>query len=258
MEVTPGLAFKVFVCATATAGLIDMYVVQALKQFVSQKFKSGGFAARNLRWVRAATPIRFLIGQPALAYMRTRTLFFPGFELTFGGIALLCLFVHGPGMRLVNDLVFLMFALPLAVISWQDDPERSVTPDIITIPGIATGLLLALFDSPAHLVGSVVGALGGAGVLFAVYLAWYWMKGEEGLGLGAIKALALVGAFTGWKAAFVAFFASTVLGSLFGLLLVGRGGTTETRLPFTSFLMLGGILALLWGEAAVSLYSRLK
>ncbi|HEX6204133.1 MAG TPA: A24 family peptidase, partial [Thermoanaerobaculia bacterium] len=79
--------------------------------------------------------------------------------------------------------------------------------------------------------------------------------GEEGMGLGDAKMLAMIGAFLGWKGVLVTLFVASLVGSAagLGLIALGRGGM-KSRLPFGVFLAVGGAVALFWGRALVDAY----
>jgi leader peptidase (prepilin peptidase)/N-methyltransferase len=103
--------------------------------------------------------------------------------------------------------------------------------------------------------GAALGAFLGSGVLLAVWIAWYLWRHEEGMGLGDVKMLALIGAFLGWKGMLVSLFAAALLGSVVGLTLMAfRGLDFKAKLPFGVFLALGGLIALFAGEPLVRAY----
>lgn len=152
--------------------------------------------------------------------------------------------------------------LTLALI----DFDHMILPDRLTYPAIALGILLQpflpwarLWDGPwGAMAGAALGALLGAGILLAVWAAWYLIRREEGMGLGDAKMLAAIGAFLGWKGVLVSLFFAALSGSVVGLGLMawsGLGG--KARLPFGTFLALGGLIALFAGETLVQAYARL-
>lgn len=144
------------------------------------------------------------------------------------------------------------------------DVEHYILPDRITYPGIVLGIALQPLLSWARigpgvrgaLLGAGIGALLGAGILLAVWGAWYVLRHEEGMGLGDVKMLALIGAFLGWRGVLVALFFAALSGALLGLaLMASRGLEMKSKLPFGSFLALGGLIALFAGERIVSAYA---
>jgi leader peptidase (prepilin peptidase)/N-methyltransferase len=158
--------------------------------------------------------------------------------------------------------LFCALMLVLAMI----DVDHMILPDALTWPAVAVGLLLQpflpwarLWEGPwGALAGAALGALLGAGILLAVWLGWYLIRHEEGMGLGDVKMLAAIGAFLGWQGVLVSLFFAALSGALVGLALMawGRLGA-KAKLPFGAFLALGGLVALFAGEPIVQAYARL-
>lgn len=70
-------------------------------------------------------------------------------------------------------------------------------PDALTLPLVASGLLLAgLADAPAH----GIGALAGYGGLSALAFGYRMWRGRDGIGGGDVKLAAVAGAWVGWQA----------------------------------------------------------
>ena len=63
-------------------------------------------------------------------------------------------------------------------------------------------------------------------MLWAIGEAYYRYSGQEGMGGGDVKMLAMIGAFLGWKLVLVTLVLSSVGGSLIGMLVIAikRGG----------------------------------
>jgi len=157
----------------------------------------------------------------------------------------------GPSRRALVVALFAALLVALAGI----DFEHLLLPDRITLPGIALGLAAQLVLPDGSLVRGVAGALVGAGLLLAVAGAWELVRGFEGMGLGDVKMLAMVGALLGVPGVLVTLFFGTLVGSLTGLSLVAlRRGDFATKLPFGLFLALGALVALYAGDALVALY----
>jgi len=169
--------------------------------------------------------------------------------------------------------VMALFALALLILFFTD-LETMLLPDVITLPGVLAGILLAPWNPLlAHQAGALApmlqaltGAAGGAGLILAVMLAWrlwsrYRFSGEvseemrSGMGQGDLKMLAFIGAFVGLRQVFYVTFGAAVLGSLVGLaLMLGRRAGRYTALPFGTFLALAGASAIFFGRQVVDLY----
>ncbi|HVF61467.1 MAG TPA: prepilin peptidase [Thermoanaerobaculia bacterium] len=147
--------------------------------------------------------------------------------------------------------LFCALLVALAVI----DLEHLYLPDRITLPGIAAGIAVQPWIDWVGWRGALFGAALGGGLLLALYGLWYLLRGEEGLGLGDVKMLAMLGAFLGWRGVVVTLFCGSLAGAVAGLILIRAGrGHTKTKLPFGTFLALGGLVALFAGERLLGAY----
>jgi leader peptidase (prepilin peptidase)/N-methyltransferase len=157
---------------------------------------------------------------------------------------------YGPGVLLASRLVLGCALIVLFAI----DLEHHLLPNVITLPGIAVGFVFSLFAEPGW-VTSLIGALVGGGVLFVVAEVYYRIRHEEGLGMGDVKMLAMVGAFLGWKLMLLTLMLASLSGTVIGLLLIvsGRGGM-KYALPFGTFLALGAAAAATVGPALLDWY----
>jgi leader peptidase (prepilin peptidase)/N-methyltransferase len=157
---------------------------------------------------------------------------YPLIEAGVGMLFLLSALLWGP-TPLAASAALLSAA---GVICVATDLESRVLPDEVTLGTMATGILLAglrdvLARSPQvpfHLVGShvaesVLGAVFGALLLIGVRAAYHAVRAMEGLGLGDVKMIAMVGAFTGPVGALLTLFFASLAGSLVGIgLALGR------------------------------------
>jgi leader peptidase (prepilin peptidase) / N-methyltransferase len=152
--------------------------------------------------------------------------------------------------------VRLLFACVLIVL-FAIDLEHHLLPNVITLPGIAVGLFCSLFLPPG-LLNAVMGAVVGGGVLWLIGEAYYRYSGQEGMGGGDVKMLAMIGAFLGWQQVVLTLVLSSVAGSLIGLLLiVTRRGNLKHELPYGTFLALAALVASLVGERIIAWYTGL-
>jgi leader peptidase (prepilin peptidase)/N-methyltransferase len=175
---------------------------------------------------------------------------YPIVELITMGVFVLHFLVLGPQPLLVPRLLFACAMIVLFAI----DLEHHLLPNVVTLPGIVAGLLFSLVLPPG-LVSSIIGILIGGGSLWLIGEAYYRYSGQEGMGGGDVKMLAMIGAFLGWKLTIVTLVLSSVLGALVGLLvIVSRRGDLKYALPYGTFLALAGLCASLYGDAIVAWY----
>jgi leader peptidase (prepilin peptidase)/N-methyltransferase len=105
-------------------------------------------------------------------------------------------------------------------------------------------------------VDALIGTVVGGGVLWLVGEAYFRYSGEEGMGGGDVKMLAMIGAFLGWKLVLVTLVLSSFAGSFVGILVIAaRRGGLKYALPYGTFLALGALAASLVGESILNWYA---
>ena len=149
--------------------------------------------------------------------------------------------------------VRLLFACAMIVLFVIDLYHR-ILPNVITVPGIVVGLVFSAMLPPGWLAAAI-GAVVGGGALFLIAEAYYRVRGVEGLGMGDVKMLAMIGAFLGWQLTLVTLMLASFSGSLIGIALMatGRRGM-QAALPFGTFLAVGALVAAVYGDALVHWY----
>ncbi|MBF0162791.1 MAG: prepilin peptidase [Magnetococcales bacterium] len=127
-----------------------------------------------------------------------------------------------------------------------------ILPDIITLPGIVLGLLVAalpISEPPlATLEAALWGAgLGGGGLWLFAYL-FEKITGKVGMGMGDIKLLAMIGAWLGWQSLPLTLFLAGLLGSVVGIIwMVVAHRDRSQQIPFGPYLVLGAWVHLCCG-----------
>jgi leader peptidase (prepilin peptidase)/N-methyltransferase len=175
---------------------------------------------------------------------------YPLVELATAALFVLHYFVFGWTPLLAVRLLFAASLVALFAI----DLEHHLLPDKITLPGIGVGLLASLFLPPGFR-DALIGVLAGGGVLWLIGEAYYRYSGEEGMGGGDVKMLAMIGAFLGWELVIVTLVFSSIAGSLIGILLiVTRRGGMKYALPYGTFLSIAALVASLAGARIVEWY----
>jgi leader peptidase (prepilin peptidase)/N-methyltransferase len=153
--------------------------------------------------------------------------------------------------------VYALFVAALIVISFID-LDHQIIPDVISLPGIPIGVLFSALGSGVPLVDSVLGAVLGGGLLYAVAFAYHAWTGREGMGGGDIKLLAMIGAFLGWRGVLVTLFLGSFTGALIGTgVILARGADARLPIPFGPFLALGGLCALFFGDSLIQWYLQI-
>jgi len=107
----------------------------------------------------------------------------------------------------------------------------------------------------ADLCHSAFGALVGGGIVWLLRTLYFYTRGAEGMGLGDVKMMAVVGAFLGWQQAIIVLIIGSLLGSIVGLVMARRSKQgLKTALPFGIFLGIGALFALFGGTPLLNWY----
>jgi leader peptidase (prepilin peptidase)/N-methyltransferase len=176
---------------------------------------------------------------------------YPLVELVTGALFLLVASMTPAGPLLAARLLLVVILIVLFGI----DLHHQILPNAITLPGIVIGFLFSLVGPPGW-ANSVLGIALGGGILYGIAAAYYLVRREEGLGMGDVKMLAMIGAFLGWKAVLVTLILSSFAGALVGVGIIAfTKGTMRLALPFGTFLSLGALAAMLVGDSLVTWYS---
>ena len=149
--------------------------------------------------------------------------------------------------------VRLAFACAMVVL-FAIDLRHHILPNVITVPGIVIGFVISVMLPPGW-KSSLIGLVAGGGVLFLIAEGYYRLRGIEGLGMGDVKMLSMIGAFLGWPLMLVTLVLASFAGSIIGvgMIVSGRGGM-KAALPFGTFLAVGALTAAVAGDAIVDWY----
>ncbi len=151
-------------------------------------------------------------------------------------------------------LLQLLFVAALILVSDIDIAER-IIPDVVILPVAVIGVLGMTILDPSGGARWVwlASGLGAAGFLLAAGLIYQRLRGVEGMGMGDVKLALCMGFFLG-SAVIPALFIGFVAGALAGIVLVARGRSSQTAVPFGPFLACGAIVGLLFGDQLLHLY----
>jgi len=135
------------------------------------------------------------------------------------------------------------------------DLDTSLLPDSITLPLAWIGLLVNLENGLVPLPEAVIGAVAGYLALRLVYHLFKLLTGKEGMGFGDFKLLAALGAWLGWKMLLPILLAASFSGAVVGISLILFAGHDRAKpIPFGPWLILGGLIALFWGDGLLRLW----
>jgi leader peptidase (prepilin peptidase)/N-methyltransferase len=190
---------------------------------------------------------------------------YPLVELATGVLFFCLVWTMGANVATLKMCVFTAMLVALTF----SDLEKRILPDELTLGGAVIGFLFAFFvpvpDITAQAVlwmfgfevrgtvQSLAEAAFGA-LLPAIFLwggGWLYEKirHREGLGLGDVKLIIMVGAFLGLRGALMTLILGSLSGSIlgYGYIKAAHKDAATYELPFGTFLGVAGLLVALWG-----------
>ena len=199
------------------------------------------------RCPKCGTAIRFYDNVPVIAWIWLKgkcracgapiSTMYPLVELATGLLFVVAFFEYGITQATVKWLFFTCLIMVLTIT----DLRVRLLPDLVTWPGFVAGLLFSWFVPPSegfaraigwrffhqrlegHLAGlldAVLGAAFGSFLLWGLAAGYKWVRKREGMGMGDVKMMAMVGSFVGLRGTFWTILLGSLLGSVIGLSVV--------------------------------------
>jgi leader peptidase (prepilin peptidase) / N-methyltransferase len=195
---------------------------------------------------------------------------YPLVELATGLLFVAAFLEYGITQATVKWLFFTCLIIVLTIT----DLRVRLLPDVVTWPGFAAGLLFSAFVPPndgfgraliwrflhqrlqpnaAGLLDGILGAAFGSFLLWGLATGYKLVRKREGMGMGDVKMMAMVGAFAGLRGTFWTILLGSLLGSGIGLsvvLALYLGGWKRGLAARGSRRGLGTVSALRWTIAS--------
>ena len=172
------------------------------------------------------------------------SLIYPTIEALTGILMLAGLLKFGTSSEF---FVYTVVATSLVIIT-AIDIEHQIIPDVITLPGIAFGLIVGIYTIGYK--DSLMGLFLGSGLFYLLAIL-----SNGGMGGGDIKFIAAVGALLGWQKVLLVIFIGAFLGSIVGLFLITiQKKSRKSTIPFGPFLAVGTLITLFYGNSLIRVY----
>lgn len=143
--------------------------------------------------------------------------------------------------------LLIMALIYLAYIDWR----TFRLPNTITLPMIVLGAIFNIvseirFTNPSS---ALLGASLGFASLWILNAGYRLLKSRNGIGIGDAKLLAALGAWLGWSALPSILLISSLTGLVGGIIWLKRSSfQLQQAFPFGPFLVIAGIIELLWPQ----------
>ena len=242
-----GVAGQTVVIITSFFFLFGIVVGSFLNVCITRIPEEISIVSPGSRCPKCKTPIKPYDNVPVFAWLWLRgkcracrepiSAMYPLIEMATGLLFVAAFLEYGITQTTVKWLFFTCLILILTVT----DLRVRMLPDVVNWPGFAAGLMFSGFVPPdrgfagflvwrftqIRLPGFAAGVLDGLlGAAFGSFLLWglaavyKFVRKHEGMGMGDVKMIAMMGAFLGLRGTFLTLLAGSLLGSAIGLSLV--------------------------------------
>ena len=193
---------------------------------------------------------------------------YPIVEILTGLLFLTTVWSFGLTTQTFFYLIFLSSIVAITFI----DLEHMIIPNVITYPGILVGILynalktdwgnssesISKFSfgiqdffsllNELPILNSLFGVILGGGILLVIAYSYEIIKKRQGMGMGDVKLLAMIGAFFGWEGVLFVIFLGSILGSVIGIsIIIAKKGDLKYALPFGPFLSIAAVIYIFTG-----------
>ncbi len=199
---------------------------------------------KPLRWFELIPVLSYVaLGARCLRCRKPLKAQYPAIELITAGGFVWIWFAYGsnPLAFLALILVFSAFLVTLLV-----DVRHQIIPDSMTLLAFAGAILWTVQGrSGGTWIMHVLAGIGACGFL---YLVWALSRGR-GMGFGDVKFAFALGMLLGYPGTIIALYVGFLTGAILGVILImAKAKTLKSRIAFGPFLILGAVVAFLWGN----------
>ena len=142
------------------------------------------------------------------------------------------------------------------IVATRTDLQALVIPQLVTTWLIPFGVIASYFGlTTISLQESMIGCMVGYGTLWLIAFIFKKITHKDGLGIGDMELLAMIGSFLGpmgiWFSVMIGSISGLAIG---GVYLILASKDRSTRIPFGPFLALGALLFFFFQESLIRLF----
>lgn len=248
----------------------DVSVVKPARSFCPE-------CEKTIAWYDNIPLLSFLILHGRCRHCAARISWrYPILELATAIVFALCVAEFGVSTMAAKYAIFGAIILTLIATDW----ETQLLPDEFTLGGIAVGLVFSGFvmmepgwahvfvglwpvrlpyvQTTLSICESVIGAGFAGGMFWLIGWIYEKVRHREGLGLGDVKMIAMIGAFLGLQAALLTLVIASLFGAIGGvsIALITRKKLSTYEVPFGVYLGASAMAIAAYGSHVMALYDR--
>lgn len=178
---------------------------------------------------------------------------YPLVELANGGLYILI--YHFFGFSIATMTYFVLFSILLTITII--DAKTMRIPNVIIIFGLTMGLIYRIVSAIYYqditiIAKGIIGMFTGVAIIGGIMLFSFLVFKKEGMGMGDLKLLGMIGLFVGSVYTLYAILFAVLLGGFYAVVILFK--KDEELFPFGPFLAAGTLIALLWGDPLWNIY----
>jgi len=145
----------------------------------------------------------------------------------------------------IDSILSFFFFLSILIIFFTDLNEY-IIPNIISYSLSILGIIVSYFSLSIFNISFIESLIGGlicGGILFLTSQIYLLIRKKEGMGMGDVKMIAMIGFWMGLENTFIILIVSSLLGSIIGITLIQfKKMDSSQYIPFGTFLSIGTLM----------------
>lgn len=239
-----------------TAVKYGLKKISLKKTLTNQKRSFCDFCGKQLHWYENIPVISWVLqkGKSKCCHKKLSTLY-PIVELITGVMLVLITYkfnLFSGRFSIYIEMIqlfWLMVVTTLLVFLTVFDFKYLILPNFAVVILIIISFLGVVFDEP-NIVPYLLSAAGSFIFLGSLYL----ITKKRGIGFGDVKLAIFMGLFLGWPKIILAMYLAFIIGAIVGVIGISfKKISRKSQIAFGPFLILGTIIAWLWGKQILSL-----
>lgn len=211
------------------------------------------YCKKTLRWYELIPLFSYVVqGGRCRRCHKRLSVRYPLIELVTGAGFVFLFFTYGSSVWMFVSLAILFSSL---LVLWLSDMKYQILPDSMILAG-TVGVLGYLYTTHVptsswgpHILSAALG--------YVFFWALWRLTRGRGMGLGDAKFAVLMGLFLGHPLTIVALYIAFLTGAAAGvILMIGKKVRWKSAIAFGPFLILGTVVAFVWGPEFIALWNN--
>ena len=247
--------FLIFLIGLLVGSFLNVLIDRLPRE--EQVFKGRSYCEscrKTIKWYDLIPLLSFIILKAKCRYCRfPLSLYYPLVELVTG-VVFVSIFIfvsdgsiryHVLSIKYISELLYYLFIGSALIVIFFADLKYGIIPDVITYSAVAVSFLYTILNT-YYIVPFIAAAVSS----FLFFLIIFLATRGRGMGFGDVKFAFLIGLLLGFPKTIISLYVAFLTGAIISIILVltGKKKFRGSTVPFGPFLVIGTLIALLWGD----------